>query len=116
LDENALTIMDDCVITHKKAQMIFDELQKFIKNINNNDKVRIFILYLILEQERRIVLNLYNSTIKNYQDCFYNFQQIQNDLKKQKQTTVVRSAEIMMNRQLDQSEIENIMNDPGVLF
>jgi hypothetical protein len=88
----------------QKTQVLIQSNSQFIKELEVNPE--------IVEQERRNINNLNGSLIKHFQEVIMDYQQVQNELKSFKQGMIIRNAEIILNRKLDQFEKEDIVHDP----
>ena len=78
---------------------IIDSLEQMIKD-NQND------------EERRIKNNLFSSMIKKYQDICMKFQKLETEFKNIIQTKNIRSAEIVLGKDLSDNEKVKVINDP----
>ena len=94
-----------------KISSIIEEsanIQKEIKTtLENNFKTFIKDLDIntnLFEQEKRISRNLHGATVKNFQDIMLEFQSLESDLKSTNEGMIIRSAEIVINRQLTREE------------
>lgn len=66
--------------------------------------------------ETRILNNLYGAFVKQFGECMNKFQSVQSDIKSKIQNKVLRDAEIVLNRKLDPSEQERILQDQTVFY
>lgn len=87
--------------------MILDEVQSFVKDISISTNTP--------DQEKRIISNLHGTLVKLFQESVTDFQAAQGELKSMKQNIIVRNAEIVMNRKLENDEKEQIVNDPQII-
>ena len=55
------------------------------------------------------------STGKKYQDCIIRFQNVESEIKNTMQTKIVRSAEIVLSRKLEEGERNEVINNPKVV-
>ncbi|MCQ2820389.1 MAG: hypothetical protein MJ252_24250 [archaeon] len=62
--------------------------------------------------EKRIKQNLFKSLVKKYQDAAMNFQEVQSSVKSLMQNNIIRTAEIALDRKLNEQEKHDIINDP----
>ncbi len=53
--------------------------------------------------------------IKYFQNTVTEFTIIQNDIKKMKQNSIIRNAEIMLNRRIENQEKDEFLNNPNAL-
>ena len=104
-----------------KISSIIEEssnIQKEIKTtLENNFKTFIKDLDIntnLFEQEKRISRNLHGATVKNFQDIMLEFQSLESDLKSTNEGMIIRSAEIVINRQLTREEKKNIIESPEI--
>ncbi len=104
-----------------KISSIIEEssnIQKEIKTtLENNFKTFIKDLDIntnLFEQEKRISRNLHGATVKNFQDVMLEFQSLESDLKSTNEGMIIRSAEIVINRQLSREEKKNIIESPEI--
>ena len=104
-----------------KISSIIEEssnIQKEIKTtLENNFKTFIKDLDIntnLFEQEKRISRNLHGATVKNFQDIMLEFQSLESDLKSTNEGMIIRSAEIVINRQLSREEKKNIIESPEI--
>jgi hypothetical protein len=91
----------------QKVKLIIDSNSAYVEENQKNS--------MMLEQEKRIIVNLHGSLIRNFQDEVSDFQMIQSEIKNYKQNLTVRNAEIVIGRKLDNQEKESVVNDPKVL-
>jgi hypothetical protein len=98
-------IIDDSNANQTKAKLIIDDIDRNIKNINEmNNAV-----------EQRIFNNLYAALIKYFQNAALDSSAVQFELKKVKQNLIVRDAEIMLSRKLNNNEISDVLSQPQLL-
>ena len=104
-----------------KISSIIEEssnIQKEIKTtLENNFKTFIKDLDIntnLFEQEKRISRNLHGATVKNFQDVMLEFQSLESELKSTNEGMIIRSAEIVMNRQLSREEKKNLIESPEI--
>lgn len=67
------------------------------------------------DPENRIKENLFGSMIKKYQHTCIRFQDIENELSNINQTKLVRAAEIVLERDLNDQEKREVINDPQMV-
>lgn len=113
------SIINESIMLQQKAKILIDDLKITIDNFKQNDKVifkiKIFLnLKKGLEQEKRILNNLYSAIIKVFQEKVLVYQTAQADLKNFKKNLILRQAEIIINRKLTEGEIENVVSNPQV--
>jgi t-SNARE complex subunit (syntaxin) len=86
-------------------------MDKLIKNINqklDNSKEE-------NDNDLRIKKNLFNAFIKKYQRTINIFQKIEADIKIDKETKLIREAEIVINHDLNEEERKNLIRNPDIL-
>jgi len=59
---------------------------------------------------------LYSSIVKQFEDSITRFQEVQSEIKSFMQNQILRDAEIVMNKKLDDKEREEILNNPEVIY
>lgn len=100
--------INNTITTCKEIQKSIKELilanESFIKTTKTEDK-----------HYTRLVTNMYSSCLKKFEkvtDLFSSEQTLMSDYLKQ---TIIREAEIALNRKLDDSEINRFVNDPTLI-
>lgn len=100
--------IDSTIKTCKEIQKSIKELilanEPFIKATKSEDK-----------HYTRLVTNMYSSCLKKFErvtDFFSSEQTLMSDYLKQ---TIIREAEIALNRKLDESEITRFIDDPSLI-
>ena len=78
-------------------------------------------LYIILKKEgkqssTRIKTNLLGAYSKLYQETIDNFKDVQTEIKGKMEGKVLRDAEIVLNRKIDPSERDQVLNDQNVII
>ena len=77
--------------------------------------------HLVLDKEKpdevdlRLKKNLFDSMIKKYQNTMQRFQDAENEIKKIKETKLVRGAEIALGQELDDQERKDLVENPQML-
>ena len=67
------------------------------------------------EVDLRLKKNLFDSMIKKYQNTMQRFQDAENEIKKIKETKLVRGAEIALGQELDDQERKDLVENPQML-
>lgn len=67
------------------------------------------------DNDFRIKKNLFDAFIKKYQSTVNRFQKIESDIKNDKQTKLIREAEIAINHELNEEERKNLIKNPDIL-
>jgi hypothetical protein len=64
------------------------------------------------EAETRVKKNLFGSLLKEFERTAGNFQAIQSEIKQMMQTRIIRDAEIVLNKELQNDEKKEILENP----
>jgi t-SNARE complex subunit (syntaxin) len=118
-----LSIKNKSII--KNEQEISQQMNKIIDDINQT-RIRIGKIIKNLKQKLdyskeekdndfRIKKNLFDAFIKKYQSTVNRFQKIESDIKNDKQTKLIREAEIAINHELNEEERKNLIKNPDIL-
>jgi len=99
VSSNINKIISNVQVKHASMKGIIESLEKIVKD-NQND------------EERRIKNNLFSSMIKKYQDICMKFQKLETEFKNIIQTKNIRSAEIVLGKDLSDNEKVKVINDP----
>ena len=86
-------------------------IDKIIKNLNQK------LNYSKEEKDNdfRIKKNLLDALIKKYQSTINRFQKYESDIKNDKETKLIREAEIAINHELNEEERKNLIKNPDIL-
>lgn len=101
-----------------KIKKIFTNFNKFF-DLSFQQKIESIVICFknnkSTEQEKRIIDNLYASSIKNLQDKILAFQEIQNNIMISKKENIIRAAKINLNRDLTEEESRQIIENPNLM-
>ena len=112
--------------TAEEEQEISKKLNNIINNVNNS-KIKMDNIIknlkpqLILDDQKpdevdiRIKKNLFDAMIKKYQNTLQRFQEEENEIKRIKETKLVRGAEIALGQELDEQERKELIENPQIL-
>ena len=112
--------------TDEVEQVISKKLNNIINNVNNS-KIKMDNIIknlkpqLILDEQKpdevdiRIKKNLFDAMIKKYQNTLQRFQEEENEIKRIKETKLVRGAEIALGQELDEQERKELIENPQFL-
>ena len=112
--------------TDEEEQEISKKLNNIINNVNNS-KIKMDNIIknlkpqLILDEQKpdevdiRIKKNLFDAMIKKYQNTLQRFQEEENEIKRIKETKLVRGAEIALGQELDEQERKELIENPQIL-
>ena len=112
--------------TDEEEQEISKKLNNIINNVNNS-KIKMDNIIknlkpqLILDDQKpdevdiRIKKNLFDAMIKKYQNTLQRFQEEENEIKRIKETKLVRGAEIALGQELDEQERKELIENPQIL-
>ena len=87
--------------------------KKEINDEDNNNEIKENIKNE--EIEFRTKKNLFDSMIKKYQNVMLKFQNVESEVKKIKETKLIRTAEIGLGRDLNEKEKKEIIEDPKMI-
>ena len=68
------------------------------------------------DSDLRIEKNLFDAFIKKYQSTINRFKKIESYIKSDKETKLIREAEIAINHELNEEERKNLIRNPDVLI
>lgn len=102
--------------------------QKVIEIIDNIYQIKIRIDKIIKNLKQKLELskednfsdlriekNLFGAFIKKYQSTINRFKLIESDIKKEKETELIREAEIAIHHELNEEERNNLIRNPDIL-
>jgi hypothetical protein len=98
---------DKCISTQKKAQFLFNSVNKALVDVENDPEVS--------EQEKRSFKNLQLSLQKQYSESIDRFQTEQLAIRRLKQESTIREAELLSDKPLSDKDKEAILHNPMVL-
>ena len=101
VSSNINKIISDVQAKQSSMKGIIDSLEQMIKDNQNEDN-----------PETRIRNNLFSSMTKKYQDICMKFQKLETEFKNIIQTKNIRSAEIVLGKELSDNEKAEVINDP----
>ena len=106
--------METVLHSQGKCNAVLKMLNQKLTDTKKNDPV-----FGLLRQEgknstTRIKSNLYGAYSKLYQETINNFEDVQSDIKAKLEGKVLRDAEIVLNRKIDPTEREAVLNDTNV--
>ena len=67
------------------------------------------------ETDIRLKKNLFDALIKKYQHTMQRFQNVETEIKKIKETKLIREAEIAVNHELNEEEREEVIENPQMI-
>ena len=91
----------------KKMDIIINKLKQEIENTDEKD---------VDLTEQRLKQNLFKSMIKKYTKTLQRFQDEENEIRKIKETKLIRGAEIALGQDLNEEQKEEVIENPGCVI
>ena len=101
------SITENAHNSKKKMDIIINKLKQEIENIDEQD---------VDLTEQRLKQNLFKSMIKKYTKTLQRFQDEENEIKKIKETKLIRGAEIALGQDLNEEQKEEVIENPGCVI
>jgi len=102
-----LNVMNQVNESRNKLDRIIKNLKSKIESSDEEEKED--------ETDIRLKKNLFDALIKKYQHTMQRFQNVETEIKKIKETKLIREAEIAVNHELNEEEREEVIENPQMI-